>query len=613
MDLKHKGLLTRNFSVRKSAIDEENRTVEIAFSSEEPVERFFGTEILDHDPSSVRMSRMDRGGPLLVDHDPRDHVGVVESASIGADRRGRAVVRFGKSDRASEIFSDVVDGIRHNVSVGYQIHRMAPDEGDDVFRATDWEPHEISFVSVPADASVGVGRSGDEEFEIKLEREVTIVSDDAKVQTIEAPMERKPDAPAQPDPKVIQERAEKLARDIAEKRLEGERAIRAAGKAHNLEDVAERVIENGGSMQDFNDEALRQYKASVNPVDNSVSDPDVGKKDERRYSLTRLMRHLSNPTNQQFQRDAEFELEVSADIAARSKVSPQGAFLPDFAFERVLTAGTATDGAELVATNLLASRFIDVLRNMSSVTQAGATMLDGLVGDVAIPRKTTASTAAWIATEGGPAANSEPQFDQVTLTPRTLGVYGDYTRQLFLQSTPAIDGILQDDLARGVALAIDLAALRGDGTGGAPTGVRSTSGVSTSSIAAAGSPTWAEVVEFRTDVSAANALGGSLRWITNAGVIGNMMTTEKATNTAQFILPDPGNSLIGYGVIESEQAAANEIYFGNFADLLIGMWGGRDVLVDPYTNSTSGTVRIVSLQSVDTAVRHPESFCIDSV
>ena len=443
-------------------------------------------------------------------------------------------------------------------------------------------------------------------------KEVTIVSDDAKVQTIDAPMNRSVDAPAQPDPAEIQARAEKLAREIADKRLEGEKAIRAAGKAHDLQDVAEAVIERGGSMQDFNDEALRQYKASVNPVDNSVKDPDVSKKEEQRYSVTKLLRHLSNPTNPQFQREAGFELEVSADIAQRSKQSPQGAFMPDFAFQRTLTAGTATDGAELVATNLLASRFIDVLRNQAAVAQAGATMLDGLVGDVAIPRKTTASTAAWIATEGGASANSEPQFDQVTLTPRTLGVYGDYTRQLFLQSTPSIDGILQDDLSRGVALAIDLAALSGDGTGGAPTGIRSTGGVASSTIASAGAPTWAETVEFRTDVSAANALGGSLAWITNAGVIGNMMTTEKATNTAQFILPDPGNRLIGYQVIESEQAAANEIYFGNFADLLIGMWGGRDILVDPYTNSTSGTVRIVALQSVDVAVRHPESFCIDA-
>lgn len=606
--LKHKGKLTRTYSIRGADVDSEARSVEVAFSSEEPVERFFGTEILDHRAESVRMGRLSSGGPLLVDHDPTDHIGVIERAEIGTDRRGRAVVRFGKSARASEVYQDVKDGIRHNISVGYQIHRMEED-GKDTYRAVDWEPHEISIVSIPADASVGVGRTyDDEEYSIELKEDEVMA--DAK--TIEAPMERAPDVKqVQPDPAAIREQAEKLAREISEKRLTGEKAIRAAGKAHGLEDIAESVIESGGSMQDFNDQALAQYRSSVKPVNNSVADPDTGK-DKQRYSLTRLYRHLSNPQDRQAAAAAAFEIEVSDDIAKRSKGSAQGAYVPDFAFKRELTAGTATDGAELVATNLLAERFIDVLRNVSAVGQANATVLDGLRGDVAIPRKTTASAAAWIATESGDAALSEPQFDQVTLTPKTLGVYAEYSRQLFLQSTPSIDGLLQDDLSRGVALAIDLAALRGDGLSGAPTGVRSTGSVNTSTITVAGNPDWDEIVAFRTAVASDNALLGSQYWITNAAVVGAMMVKEKATNTGMFILDGEGNNLMGRSLIESEQCAASEIYFGNFADLLIGMWGGRDVLVDPYTNGLSGAVRIVSLQSIDCAVRHPESFCINA-
>jgi HK97 family phage major capsid protein len=599
--MKHKGKLTRTYSIRGAEIDEETRSVEVAFSSEEPVERFFGTEILDHRAESVRMSRLTEGGPVLVDHDPTDHVGVVERAEINADRRGRAVVRFGRGARATEIFNDVVDGIRHNISVGYQIHRMEED-GDDTYRATDWEPHEISFVSIPADVSVGVGRSvGDDEYEIRVI--------DKPKEVIQMSEDKKPEPSAPIDPAVIREQAEKLARDIADKRLEGERAIRAAGKAHKLEDLAEQVIERGGDMEEFNDAALKQYRESIKPISTSVEDPDVGK-DQKRYSLTRLVRCLADPKNPQLAREAAFELEISGDIAKRSGRDPQGAYVPDFAV-RTLSAGTATDGAELVATNLLAERFIDVLRNRTVVAQAGATMLDGLVGDVAIPRKTTASTAAWIATEGGNSANSEPQFDQVTMSPKTLGVYGDYTRQLLLQSTPSIDALLQDDLSVGVGLAIDAAALVGDGTGGAPTGIVSTAGVSTSTIASAGAPTWVELVEFETDVATENADMGALAFVMTAAVRGNLKTTEKATNTAQFIMGE-GNEANGYPVYVTQQAAANGIYFGNWNDLLIGMWGGRDILVDPYTSSISGTVRIVALQSVDVAVRHPESFCINA-
>uniref|UniRef100_UPI002468A23E HK97 family phage prohead protease n=1 Tax=Chromohalobacter sp. 48-RD10 TaxID=2994063 RepID=UPI002468A23E len=144
------------------SIDHENRTVELAFSSETEVERWFGIEVLDHSSSAMRTERLADGGAVLVNHDWDDHVGVVESVTVGDDRRGRAKVRFGKGARASEVWQDVVDGIRRHVSVGYSILKVEVEERagmPDMVRVTDWEPHEISIVSVPADMSVGVGRS----------------------------------------------------------------------------------------------------------------------------------------------------------------------------------------------------------------------------------------------------------------------------------------------------------------------------------------------------------------------------------------------------------------------------------------------------------------------
>jgi HK97 family phage major capsid protein/HK97 family phage prohead protease len=144
------------------AIDRKARTVELSFSSETPVERSWGTEILDHGKKSVRLGRLRTGGPLLVDHDARDIVGVIESVRVDADLTGRAVVRFGKSARAEEVFQDVQDGIRSNVSVAYIIYDAVEEKTKDsslpTLRITDWEPYEISLVSVPADTAVGVGR-----------------------------------------------------------------------------------------------------------------------------------------------------------------------------------------------------------------------------------------------------------------------------------------------------------------------------------------------------------------------------------------------------------------------------------------------------------------------
>ena len=154
----------RTFEITRAAVDEKARTIELSFSSEEPVLRYFGQEILDHSPESVRLGRLENGGPILVGHDLDDHVGIVESVSIDKDRRGRAVARLGSSARAVEIFKDVVDGIRHAISFGYRVHSMVlesrgdGDTDDDVYRSYDWEPFEISLVSVPADATVGVGR-----------------------------------------------------------------------------------------------------------------------------------------------------------------------------------------------------------------------------------------------------------------------------------------------------------------------------------------------------------------------------------------------------------------------------------------------------------------------
>ena len=176
----------RDFQIRSEDINTEKRTLELSFSSEEPVERYFGLEILDHTRTSVDMSRLNNGAPLLVGHDTKDQVGVVESAKVDTtEKKGRATVRFGNSVRANEIFQDVVDGIRKNVSVGYIIKKVKEyqEEGKDIVRAMRWQPMEISLVGVPADNTVGVGRS-DEEVEVEIEKELKEPEDKPVYKTV---------------------------------------------------------------------------------------------------------------------------------------------------------------------------------------------------------------------------------------------------------------------------------------------------------------------------------------------------------------------------------------------------------------------------------------------
>ena len=171
--LKPGSRLLRGMAFTREAINVEARTVELAFASETPYERWWGVEILDCAPKAMRLQRIKSGAPLLCDHNTRDQIGVIESVQIGADKVARAVVRFGRSARAEEWFQDVVDGIRSSVSVGYEIHSaklVETKDGVDTYRVDDWEPYEVSIVSVPADTSVGVGRAAGGRGEHRMQR-----------------------------------------------------------------------------------------------------------------------------------------------------------------------------------------------------------------------------------------------------------------------------------------------------------------------------------------------------------------------------------------------------------------------------------------------------------
>ena len=319
---------------------------------------------------------------------------------------------------------------------------------------------------------------------------------------------------------------------------------------------------------------------------------------------------MANPTDRKAQEAAKFEFECSEAAQRAYGKTAQGVMLPDEVLrnwnQRDLSAGS--DG-DLIGQDYRAGDFIDVLRNNSAVMPM-ATMLNGLTGDVKIPRKTAASTAAFISSEGGAAGESEFTVGSVSMSPKTLGAFTDVTRQLMIQSSIDVENLIRNDLAQSMAIAIDDAALEGSGSSGNPTGITNTSGINSVSLSSAAAPTFAEMVSMETAVRVDNALLGDLAYIVHPTNYGTLKTTEKATNTAQFVAVN--DEINGYKVVVSPQLTANNYVFGNFNDLLVGMFGGLDIVVDPYSNSSSGTVRIVALQSVDVAVRHAVSFCAGS-
>ena len=577
-------ILHRSIDLRGAAIDEKKRTIAIAVSSELPVERSFGKEVLVHDASSIDMAFLASGrAPLLLDHDPEKQIGVIESVTLSEDRKLRANVRFGRSALAQEVFQDVVDGIRSNISVGYRVNKMERSTTNkDEYLVRAWSPMEVSVVSIPADPSVGVGRSA-----AAPEPQPLVVE----------PQIRKEDKMSDIDLEAVKAEAAKAAvRNASE--------IVALGAKHNKRDLAEAALSAGKSIDQFRGELLEAI--GNQPLENK--EVGLSKKERQNYSVVRAIRALANPTDRAAQEAARFELEASEAAARAYGTTAQGIMVPADVLGSWKRDLNTSDDNEVVATNLMAGDFIDVLRNSSSVMQAGARMMTGLVGNVNIPKKTAASSAGWISTEGGAASESEPTFGTVALTPKTVGAFTDMTRQLILQSTPSIEALVRDDLTQAMALAIDAGALKGSGSSGQPTGIYGTSGIN-SDVFAGATPTWAEIVGLETLVAEDNALMGNLSYILPASLYGTLKTTAKASNQAIFAV-DPDGTMNGYRTIVSNQATAGYLLFGNFSDCLIGMWGGLDLTVDPYTASTTGTVRVVALQSVDVAVRHAVSFAL---
>jgi HK97 family phage major capsid protein/HK97 family phage prohead protease len=591
--------LTRAAATDSIQVDTESRTIEFPFSSELPVERWFGDEVLSHGEKAADLSRLNDGAPLLFNHNTDEIIGVVERSWIDKDKRGYAKVRFAKTARADEVLGMVNDGILRNVSFGYRIVDMVESvkDGKSTYTATRWEPYEISMVTIPADPTVGVGRAETSEMRaINLTR-----------------AESEPAQPAdQPPEEVTMSEQHVDVEVIATQAAEAERsriaAISALGERHKLPELARTLIDSGKGLDEARAAFLENIQVEQKPVTGKEADIGLSQKEVREYSFLRAMNALANPGDRAAWDAAAFEREVSEAGAKAAGKSSRGLFIPSEILrnKRDLTAGTNNAGGFTVATELMADSFIEMLRNRAVVMRAGATMMSGLVGNVAIPRQSAAATAYWVAENNAP-TESQQTLAQVTMSPKTVGAWTDISRRLLIQSSIDVEAMVRRDLATVIALAVDTAALYG--TGGAnnqPTGIKNVSGINTRDFAAT-NPTFAELVGMETEAAVDNADIGTLVYLFNPAQRGALKTTEKATGTAQFVW-EPGNTVNGYRTEVSNQVTAGDVFFGNFADLLVGMWSGLDLMVDPYSGSTAGTVRVVALQDVDVAVRNAVSF-----
>ena len=603
--------LQRDFTLEIKQVEKEDRTIEFPFSSELPVERYFGSEVLEHSREAANLKRLNDGAPFLWNHNPDQVLGVVERAYIDEKKkRGYARVRFSEEEFADSKFRDVKNKILRNISFGYVINKA--EEVDNSIVARDWEAFEVSLVSIPADNSIGISRS------INNKNEANDMQNNNKKDNmlVEAHVSASSDAlPTKLTLKNMTTNEKEIdlvrSEDAVNKALKSDRArfdqIRKTRKKYDMNDLADEYIRDGRSVQEFNQAVMDQWnpeKITPKPQDAEIG---LSEAETRSFSFIKALNYLANPGDRAAREAAAFEIEASNAAAKKAGRVSRGITVPYDVMRRDLKTSPATQGGNLVQTDLDAANFIDLLRNSSALDQAGATTLTGLQGNIAIPRQSGAATAYWVA-EGGAPTESQQAIQQVSMVPRTCGAFTDISRKLLIQSSLDVETMVRNDIAKVIALEIDRAALYGTGSSNEPLGLHNTSGIGTESITA-NNPTFAQVVNMESDVAAANALMGNLAYITGATIRGAMKVKAKDSGSGLFLW-DGNNTVNGYNAYMSNQVEAGDLWFGNWSDCIIGYWSSLDLLVDPYTHSTSGTIRITALQDVDVAFRHAASFSL---
>lgn len=639
-------------------------------------------EVLGHKDGEINLTRFDGGATVLANHNRYNAIGNTPLAGIGKIEKawtegGRlmADIAISRREALADLRQDIADGLVNNVSIGYTIdERVLTKAGNgdkpNEYRVTSWTPFEVSLVDIPADHTVGLGRSAAGEDpnpanphsnarQAPAWRVIDIPPAEGTSPTPERsfmPQVNDTSAAATPAaaPATMPAQARSAPDPLAAER-ERVREVTALGRQFGLTSEADAAIDSGTSLDAFRALVLQRQQGTGKLQ--KADSPEIGlsKREVERYSFCRALLAASDPVHAATL--APFELEcaraaqdkrgdsrdktreaaitIPVDVLSRGIQLPEGisasvarqmvqrANASGREAYRDLTAGSASGGGNAVATELFGSSFIELLRHAMVIDRLGVTWLRDLNGNVAIPSQTGAATSYWVAENGAP-TESQQTVGQIALTPKTVGAFTDYSRRLLLQSSIDVEAFVRADLAAIVGLAIQLAAINGSGASNEPTGLLNLSGIGSVAIGTnGGAPIYDHMVDLESAVSNANADVGTLAYLTNSRVRGKLRKTQEFSSTNGKAVwgrgPERGiGDVLGYDawvtnsvsntLTKGTSTDCSAIMFGNWADLLIGMWGGLDVMLDPYALSTTGAKRVVALQDVDIQARRVESF-----
>lgn len=676
----------RSFKIARDKISDKDRTIELAFSSEEPVERWGENEVLGHEKGEYDFSRLNNAHPLLLgheEHDPESQIGVIESARVDSDKVGRALVRFGDSPKAEQTFKDVKNGIRVHVSVGYDRTGIVESKKSSNGMMTTryrWIPSHIALVPVPADTTVGVGRmkkrlcpdcdgdgvcpycgggsandpDGDEDKACEHCRGSGKCQgcggdgyiETAKSKSVDSQLKSKEQVKIMSttvDEKELRANAAKEAREALqnrrkELRLRGDNILKdfPAG-ADKIRQIIEEAIETDEDVEKVSYRMLREA-GQIKPAKIiTMEGLGMSQREQGCYSVGRAIQSVvkrAKPGSKEAPLPDGLEGEVHEAMAQRDLgFSPGGFLIPCDApissrtlsrrdrrrMGRDMQVNIFGQGGATVPT-ILTVPIIELLRNRMVTKRLGVRELAGLEGNILIPRQTAAGTA-YSVSEIAPLTISNQQIDQIAVLPHRVGAMGQYSKQLVIQSALDVESFIRDDLMKVIAIDWDRLIIAGQGANSEPLGILNTPGIG--SVTFGASATYAKLVSFHTAVAAANADVGDMAFVTTPTTEGAWRSEAKlltgATTVAAFALwegpfeaDSPDGIAAGYRAASTNQVPGNLAMFGVWDEILHCIWGGFDVVVDPFSQAPNAEIRIVMNTWGDVAVRHPQCFAVSS-
>jgi HK97 family phage major capsid protein len=633
-------------------------SVEMAFASEEPYERWWGVEILDISEKSVRLGRLNDGAPLLFNHDWNDLRGTHVPGSVRADKdrvlRGQVRIES-VTQKGRDTIGLVERGILVKASVGYRIHKVveqsttkdgqrierehdgalfrgllsraaesgAEDRGaffraldaaagrleraDDepvVFRIVDFEPLENSLVTVPADNSVGIGRTAGRPAASPAVSQPAA----AAAHTEAKNMADSNTAAAGVVAEVQVQQPAAAVFDPVQATKDHREAVNNLCRANKLDErYADHWIQSGASWKQISDDLVRILDERGRNNPQGLAKLDLEAKDVRHYSVMRALRSSMSRD----WKNAGLELECNREISKRLNKLPRtetSFFVPLDVMMRDMTAAGVSGSNYLIGTQNRPGNFIDLLSNTSVGLRMGVQRLPGLVGNVTIPKMTAGNTAYWLSDETTQITESQPTIGQLSLSPKNVAALTELSHQLISQSTPDAEQLVLTRIARDIGLALDVGILRGSGASGQPQGIVGTSGVgsvSGTSLAAAG------VLEFQSDVAANNGLMPGCGYVTTPAVAALLSARPELPSTGTTRLWQ-GNllegSLFGFRAMASGQMSSATMLFGWWPGVILAEWGVLELMTNPFSDFTRGLTAVRGWYTCDVGVSYPGAF-----